>query len=669
MLRTGILLLFLVCSFDIRAQINIDSLVSVVNRGKKDSAHVRALTLLCEHLRSKDKERAMGYMRQIVRLHDVNPGGALSAYVAMALRHAEMSSNDSARFFFEQAQRIADAYPGRKDLLSIIYNGTGVFYKKQGNSEKSLESYFKIEKLGELAVGKENYAGNFLNIANSYNRMGDRKQGIQYLYKALRAFEAIPNERGISYCYNSLGSLLKQQGQLRDAEFYLKKSLLMKEKDGDMKGIANTCSELALVYVDLKDYNPALKYADRTIEISEKLGLQEMLATGLVHKGKVLRLQGQASEALAVLARARPIAKSLENQYVFSQLQLETGKAYSEIKQGEDALATLLSSVEVAGRTRNLEALSAAHRFLAEEYARQEKHKEALQHFERYHQVEDSIRGSQLKLDYKRLETQYQVEKKNAEIELLRKDQELQAKTVQRQRAIQLVIGVALLSVIIIAGLLINRYRVVNRSKRLLEIERVRNTIARDLHDDIGSTLSSINIVSRLGQRSYEAVDSEERFRKIADHSSALMERMSDIVWSINPANDSLNMVVSRMKEFSAEILEPTNIQYSFTGTETLNGETLDVDMRRNIFLVFKEAVNNAAKYSQSTKVDIEIRQQNESLFLAVRDNGKGFDLASARRGNGLKNMEERARAMGAMFSIESEQGKGTTVSITVPLA
>ena len=146
------------------------------------------------------------------------------------------------------------------------------------------------------------------------------------------------------------------------------------------------------------------------------------------------------------------------------------------------------------------------------------------------------------------------------------------------------------------------------------------------------------------------------------------MERMSDIVWSINPANDSLAMMVAKMKEFSAEILEPKNIQYTFNGIETLNGETLDVDKRRNVFLVFKEALNNAAKYSGSTQVDIEIKQKSQSLFLGIRDNGKGFNLRDGRKGNGLRNMEERAKAIKASFDIRSEEGKGTEVAMTIPL-
>ncbi|MEJ0033154.1 MAG: histidine kinase dimerization/phosphoacceptor domain-containing protein [Bacteroidota bacterium] len=136
--------------------------------------------------------------------------------------------------------------------------------------------------------------------------------------------------------------------------------------------------------------------------------------------------------------------------------------------------------------------------------------------------------------------------------------------SLERTHAIQAGVIVALILVLVIGLLLVNRNQVVLRSKRLTEIERMRNAIARDLHDDIGSTLSSINILSQLAIRDHNK-DYSKHFSKIAEQSSRMMENMSDIVWSISPGNDSLDHVVMKMKEFAAEILEPKNITYKFT--------------------------------------------------------------------------------------------------------
>src|SRR5690606_22425 len=128
----------------------------------------------------------------------------------------------------------------------------------------------------------------------------------------------------------------------------------------------------------------------------------------------------------------------------------------------------------------------------------QGNYKSALQNRLMYSKIKDSLSMSENRLLIEEMEAKYQNEKKTAEIELLKKDQQLQATAFQRQRAIQFGILIAMLAVVIISVLLVNRYRIINQTKRQIEIERVRNQIARDLHDDIGSTLSSINIVSQL---------------------------------------------------------------------------------------------------------------------------------------------------------------------------
>jgi two-component system, NarL family, sensor histidine kinase UhpB len=207
----------------------------------------------------------------------------------------------------------------------------------------------------------------------------------------------------------------------------------------------------------------------------------------------------------------------------------------------------------------------------------------------------------------------------------------------------------------------------------LVEMERMRNTIARDLHDDIGSTLSSINIISQLALKDANAClpdrqGSTTHFQRIAQHSSTMMESMSDIVWSINPHNDSMEQVISKMKEFASEILDPIDVAFSFSGEEHLDEVTLDVSLRKNLFLIFKEAINNAAKYSKASSVDIAFSKSGKGLQLTITDNGKGFDVANDKSGNGLRNMKERASAIKGLVEINSSLNNGTTVLVAIPL-
>jgi signal transduction histidine kinase len=198
--------------------------------------------------------------------------------------------------------------------------------------------------------------------------------------------------------------------------------------------------------------------------------------------------------------------------------------------------------------------------------------------------------------------------------------------------------------------------------------ERLRSKIAQDLHDDLGSALSSININSKMALESTVHPGVKEYLQKIKNHSGSMMESMSDIVWAIDPQNDTLEKVIIRMKEFAAEILEPLNVTYRFI--EALNTEDVELDLtrRKNFYLLFKECINNVAKYSACTQVEIEVKCSKSHIWLSVIDNGKGFDPVRVKSGNGLRNMNERAADMSAVLEINSVPGNGTTVQLKVPI-
>ncbi|QEC42504.1 sensor histidine kinase [Pseudobacter ginsenosidimutans] len=224
-----------------------------------------------------------------------------------------------------------------------------------------------------------------------------------------------------------------------------------------------------------------------------------------------------------------------------------------------------------------------------------------------------------------------------------------------------------------IAGALYYLYRL--RIRRLMQVEKIRTRLARDLHDDMGSTLSTINILSNMAVKKIESDQkaSQDYMGRISDSSSRIMEAMDDIVWSINPVNDSMRKILARMKEFAGNVLEASDIDYTFTVDETVKDMTFDMEWRREIFLVFKEAINNIVKYSKAAKVDITLRKQKNVLQMTINDDGVGFntdnDHQGAMRGNGLRNMRKRAEAMNGSLKIISAPESGTSVELRIPLA
>ncbi len=208
------------------------------------------------------------------------------------------------------------------------------------------------------------------------------------------------------------------------------------------------------------------------------------------------------------------------------------------------------------------------------------------------------------------------------------------------------------------------------RVNKLLAVEKLRNRVARDLHDDMGSTLSTINILSSMAKSRMgtDQVKTTEYLGKISDNSQRMMEAMDDIVWSIKPSNDSMQKIAARMREFATSLLEAKNIELDFRMHETVFDVSLGMEGRRDFFLVFKEALNNAAKYSKATMVVVRVGFHNKRLILLVEDNGCGFDAVNADSGNGLGNMQKRAASMRGRLQIQSKPGEGTHVTLNIPV-
>jgi ligand-binding sensor domain-containing protein/signal transduction histidine kinase len=230
---------------------------------------------------------------------------------------------------------------------------------------------------------------------------------------------------------------------------------------------------------------------------------------------------------------------------------------------------------------------------------------------------------------------------------------------------------VALLSAVLAYTLY--RYRVA----QLLKLERVRTRIATDLHDDIGASLSQIAILSEVvSQRvGTEASPVREPLSMIAGTSREMVDAMSDIVWAINPKRDHLSDLSQRMRRFASDILSARDIRFSFHAPEAEKKLRLGTDLRREVYLIFKESVNNMVKHANCTEADLLFQIEHGWLTVKVSDNGEGFDVAAATNGDhqgmgghGLASMQKRAEGIGGSYRIESKKNQGTTVILHVPL-
>lgn len=208
------------------------------------------------------------------------------------------------------------------------------------------------------------------------------------------------------------------------------------------------------------------------------------------------------------------------------------------------------------------------------------------------------------------------------------------------------------------------------RVARLLELERIRTRIATDLHDDIGANLSLIAMASEVAQQRSRQDDQQmtEVLSLIAGTSRELVDSMGDIVWAVNPDRDHLVDLVKRMRRFASDVFSARHIAFHFEAPLDDRDIRLGTETRREVLLIFKEAVNNIARHSECAQVDIEFKSQGGWLALKLKDNGKGFDTSRSFDGNGLVSMSRRAERLGGTLEVVSGNGEGTAVTLKTPL-
>ena len=207
------------------------------------------------------------------------------------------------------------------------------------------------------------------------------------------------------------------------------------------------------------------------------------------------------------------------------------------------------------------------------------------------------------------------------------------------------------------------------RLSQVLKMQAVRNKIASDLHDDVGSTLSSIRMYSDIvkNQPNQTSV-AWELLDKISSNSKEMIENMSDIVWMIKPGNDEFKNIENRMLNFANELCVPAAINFEFNKDSSAEDIKLHMEQRRDLYLIFKEAVNNAVKYSGCHFIHTIITRKNNQLEMRISDDGNGFSTAIIKNGNGLTNMQQRTKANGGTFTIQSNPGEGTEITVLFPI-
>jgi signal transduction histidine kinase len=284
-----------------------------------------------------------------------------------------------------------------------------------------------------------------------------------------------------------------------------------------------------------------------------------------------------------------------------------------------------------------------------------------------YTLYKDSLLNEESNNQISRLKIQYETEKKDQEIVLLNKDNELQKQQLEKQLLIRngMIAGTMFL---IILGLLVLRSIQLRRKlEKQKAIVQERNRISADLHDDFGSSLSEIFLLSDIVMRETKTTQAKNAAMKIADNSRHLLEGIGEIIWALNSNNDYLESMVAYIRRYAAEYFENSTVILKINTPVNLPRTQISAEHRRNIFYAVKEALHNIIKHAQATEAEMKIKLDKEVLSIIIKDNGRGMPKGELNRfGNGMINMQSRMTSIKGEFSIQNH--KGTKVTLKLPV-
>lgn len=558
---------------------------------------------------------------------------------------------------------------GDVDMLAESYELHGLYEMDKGSDSRA-ERYFK-EAL-RIKYEKEQSSG----AARMYVNLGllktnDKEAATALFLKGIHLYEKVGDESGLGQAYNNYAAHLVSLDRKEEGLEYAGKALALREKIKDDYGLMYSYANIAQIYIMLDSVQQALRYQKLSVQKAEAIGSDKLKAQSYVGLSLIYSRMGKHDLAFQYEYNAVKLLEQSGNTEMLSHRYTALAMGYSMKKDSASAVEYFNKSIAMSEQYNYKENLRDAYLHTAIFYKDHKDYYNAYEYLKKYHKIRDEILDEEALAQIAELETQYETRKKEEQIQQLNNEKLIQQLQLERQGLFRNVLIVAILLALGIAYILFNRYQLKKKLEQKTAMLKERSRISGELHDEVGSTLSTINILSHSARMKLKSdiEKSDNLLEKINENSQRMMDAMSDIVWSINPENDSLGNISVRMKEFASEILDNKDIDYTFSMGDELIDVKLSPEIRKDIYLAFKEAVNNLAKYSKATTAGISLVRANGSLTMKIADNGSGFDTAKHGSGNGMNNMKKRAEAHGGTFRIESAEGVGTTISLSIPIA
>jgi len=616
---------------------------------------------------------------------------------------------DTALYFAELAKREAEKINYVHGIAESFSIKSKVVFNRYSN-------YAEAENLACEAIFLYRRTSNKKNLNRAYYELGHALYAQSYFEKAINNFDTsydLSKKTGDStyvfysitnsaYVYLESGDYKKAFEKVLELHQLLLKSTNTSWKAWELDLISN-------LYFSIEDFKTALVYDRQKYQIikpryyGDLMGSAELFSLNhqfdsakyyyrlidttsdlralrvyLESIGEYYFLQGNYDKALPNFLRGLSYHKQVNDRNRVMATLVKLAKTYDSVHDYTSAFKYVHEALAIAKQTGARQFIRDCYQILYSVYDHWQQPDSALFYHEKYVVIKDSITSVQVAAKL----VAYDFDQK---IELLNKEKEVQQVQLQKQSLLRniliaSIIILLLLAAVVIRNIILKRKNEKQSLEHKLQLQQLeskiesqqallneRLRIGRELHDDIGSTLSGIVLYSHLAenQNQTQNPDEVEQSLNVIQHSANnMVNRLSDIVWSVSPEHNSVKNLVQKLEEYAKEMARVKNIQVNVNVPECLAEVQLPVEILHNINLLCKESINNAVKYSNASLLKLSVHHSDHNVEFIVSDNGEGFDIATIKKGNGLMNIQKRADEVNAKLCVESVPGQGTLISL-----
>lgn len=536
-----------------------------------------------------------------------------------------------------------------------------------GNNDSALICFRQSLKTGEKLKDSSMIGTAFNNIGAYYDAIGDYSEAQKYFMQGLRLRERYGNVNELAGSYRNIGNMYLVMTKYDDALTYHHNSLSYALRGGDSLEIGDAYNGIANVHHAMHNTDIALKYYDLALKIALNNGFSSSVAFINLNMGDLYKDKGDLEhkeedyhKALKYYKDALTYAEKAGNMEYLGYTNMSLGTLEETLGDLKSAEKHIRDGLVIAEKGGKKEMMRQAYWILAMIHYKQKNFKEAFENEQKYIAVYQELFQDETKKSITEMKLQYEFDKKEAAASAAQEKKNLIRNYIYGG------MGLALMFLII---LIVQRNKIA-KERRQIALEQERTRISRDLHDDLGSGLTSILMMSEQLQGSSPQELVSNNLEKIKKSSRSLVEQMGEIVWAMNSKNDTLENLVGYLNTYTREYFEGMDLNYQVQAPEQVPPVAMTGMKRRNVFLVVKESLNNIAKHANATQVSLQVAIEKNNMSIVVSDNGKGFEKGATRRfGNGLKNMASRMQDIHGTYNIESAAGGGTKTTITFPLS